>query len=162
MENLLKRIYQSRRLCAVLHTLSYASVAVLGILFVLLLSEAYKASLLSAVKTALILAVPFVAVSITRVIINSPRPYEVYTFFDKLPKKKCGKSFPSRHVFSAFAISTSLMFVTPVAGCIGIVFSLILCISRTLLGIHFIRDVVAGALCGILSSVIGFLITTPF
>ena len=37
-------------------------------------------------------------------------------------------------------------------------FAVILAVSRVLLGIHFIRDVVCGALVGVVSGVIGIVI----
>ena len=52
-----------------------------------------------------IIAVPaasFVVLSVYRAKYNAIRPYEKYNFKPLFPKDTCGKSFPSRHVFSIF------------------------------------------------------------
>ena len=98
---------------------------------------------------------PFLAVSAVRFLINAPRPYELYDFYEKKPKEKHGKSFPSRHVYSAFVIAT-LAFVYSIP--LGVSLALIgvsLAAARVLLGIHFIRDVLCGALIGTVSGLIG-------
>ena len=40
--------------------------------------------------------------------------------------------------------------------------TVILGAARVLLGIHFIRDVIAGGLIGIVSGIIGLLVASPF
>lgn len=104
------------------------------------------------------LAVPFAAVSVIRRLINAPRPYEMPDFVGHLPKKKGGCSFPSRHAFSIFAIGSLCLFVNLPLGVITLVFGVIMCFCRVVLHLHFVRDVVCGALVGIISSVIGALI----
>ena len=149
MEKILKRVYENKRFCTALSAVSHAAVAISGMLFLYIIIKAYTISVTAVIKAALILAIPFIAISATRIIINAP-------------KKKRGGSFPSRHAFSAFAISVFAVIINPLFGCIGLIFSLALCISRVLLGIHFIRDVLTGALCGVVSSILGVLITKPF
>ena len=46
-------------------------------------------------------------VSVSRKIINEPRPYEKYGVPPVLDKDTSGKSFPSRHVFSVFVIAVT-------------------------------------------------------
>ena len=80
---------------------------------------------------------------------------KLYDFYEKKPKNKKGNSFPSRHAYSSFVIAT-LFFsqCTPIAIML-LVFALGMCISRVLLGIHFIRDVMAGALIGVIAAIAG-------
>ena len=73
-------------------------------------------------------------------------------------KGKCGSSFPSRHAFSAFAIAVALLPEFMPLGIVLLAFGTALCAVRVLLGLHFVRDVVAGAVIGIVASVIGLLI----
>jgi membrane-associated phospholipid phosphatase len=80
---------------------------------------------------------------------------ELYDFYKVSPKKKGGMSFPSRHAYSAFAIGTALCFESPLLGGILLLFSVLMCFARVLLGIHFLRDVLTGALVGTLSVLIG-------
>ncbi len=104
------------------------------------------------------LGVPFVAVSVTRRLINAPRPYEMPDYEGPPHKKKGGCSFPSRHAFSIFAIGTLCLFVNWQLGLVTLVFGALMCFCRVALHLHFVRDVVCGALVGIITSVIGALI----
>ena len=111
-----------------------------------------------AVRLILITGVPFVLVSLVRGLIDAPRPYEVYTdIYTVPPKKRGGASFPSRHAFSVFAIGTELLFVYPSVAAVILILGASLAVSRVLRGVHFLRDVLSGALIGALCSVIGML-----
>ena len=116
---------------------------------------------ISAVKLAVFSAVPFFAVTLMRMLIDCERPYEVFVI-DELAelkeKRKKGQSFPSRHVFSAFVIGTLWFSYNPIFGISILACGVILALARVLLGIHFIKDVVVGAVIGILSGVVGMLI----
>ncbi len=110
---------------------------------------------------ALVCFIPYVVLSLFRRWFDAPRPYELFDFSEiseAPPHKKQGRSFPSRHVFSAFVIGTVLTFISPLAGVAVCIFGAALAASRVLLGIHFLRDVVTGALVGIVSGIIGTLI----
>ena len=103
---------------------------------------------------------PFVALTVMRLVINAPRPYELLEFYEKKPKNKSGRSFPSRHVFSVFVIGTVMIPTSAFLGAALLVLGAALGAMRVLLGVHFIRDVVAGALIGVLSGVVGLLVLT--
>lgn len=140
----------------------HASVLASGVGFLILCYAAFTESPRSLIELLLILGVPFALVTLLRRAINLKRPYEVYVFYEIPPKDKVGRSFPSRHAYSSFVISVTAMFFDPIAGVLLLIFSLAICVFRVLLGIHFIRDVVCGALIGTLSSLIGMLIFSPF
>lgn len=103
----------------------------------------------------LIPAIPFVLLSIWRSHFNAPRPYEVWNILPLIPKDTQGKSFPSRHVFSAFVIAVVLTPVCLPAALTVLGCGLILMPLRVIGGVHFSRDVLAGALTGLLSGGIG-------
>ena len=73
-------------------------------------------------------------------------------------RSKLGRSFPSRHVFSAFLIGTLWGMYSPPVCALVILLGVILAVERVLLGIHFIKDVICGAIIGVLSGFIGILI----
>lgn len=110
---------------------------------------------LEIVKLLTVTGVPFVLVSVLRLVINAPRPYELLEFYEKKPKGKAGKSFPSRHVFSVFVIATVLVTYEPALSIALALAGVALAFLRVALGIHFVRDVVAGALIGAASGGIG-------
>ena len=157
MEAVLKRIYASRRASLSLKIISHASVLVSVGAFVALLIYSYISEPILALKIGVFALAPYILVSTVRKIIKAPRPYEIYDFYQAPPKNKVGQSFPSRHVFSAFVIAV-LSYIASVWVSIALmVLGVLLAVSRVLLGIHFVRDVVAGALIGILSGIFGII-----
>ena len=82
------------------------------------------------------------------------RTAEVYLDSD-LSSRRTGLSFPSRHVFSAFLIGTVLLSESIALGAIVLALGLLIALARVVLLIHFVRDVIAGAVIGVLAGVLG-------
>lgn len=93
-------------------------------------------------------AVGFVAVSFFRKRFNAPRPYECCAIAPLIARDGAGKSFPSRHAFSAFAIAASWFAASAPVAVVLLVAAVVLAVCRVLGGVHFPRDVVAGAFIG--------------
>ena len=93
-------------------------------------------------------AVGFVAVSFFRRRFNAPRPYECCSIAPLIARDGAGKSFPSRHTFSAFAIAASWFVASVPVAVVLLVAAVALAVCRVLGGVHFPRDVVSGALIG--------------
>lgn len=110
------------------------------------------------VRAVMVPAVSFAAVSIFRYLYCAPRPYEVMGIDPLIKKETKGKSFPSRHVFSAFMIAFVFFRFLPAAGIVLGILALVMAAARVLGGVHFVKDVVAGAAIGILCGIIGFCI----
>lgn len=106
-------------------------------------------------RTLLVPGISFLIVSIFRKHTNCPRPYEVLDIIPIIDKNTKGKSFPSRHVFSIFVIGVSLYFLSSLVGIFIMFLGIVLAIIRVLGGVHFPKDVVAGAIVGILFGLIG-------
>ena len=102
----------------------------------------------------------FIVVSVFRHLVNRKRPYEYFEVKPVIDKDTEGKSFPSRHVFSATVIGMTLIFALPVPwiGVLMLIPALGLALIRVLSGVHFISDVIAGAAFGVLCALAGFLI----
>lgn len=158
MENLLKKIEAHPSHKTALRLASHAATVLSVVAFAFLALTAAKESVLCLAEMLTMLGVPFLAVSFLRRAINAPRPYEIYDFYGEVPKKKRGHSFPSRHAHSVFAIGTALCFESPLLGGILLLIGAVLCAARVLLGIHFIRDVLTGALTGTVTTLLGKLI----
>lgn len=155
MEKTLRRVYSSHRLSRFLKLISSLTVIISVLSYAALLFLSFRNDIYEGMTVFFSLAIPFFVVSFVRALFDAPRPYEVYDFYKERPKERDGKSFPSRHAYSALAIATlSYSYFIPLGIALS-VFALVLCVSRVLLGIHFIRDVVAGGLIGILSGGIG-------
>ncbi len=96
----------------------------------------------------------FAAMSLLRRQLNEPRPYEVFDIKPFIPAKdlKSGRAFPSRHTFSAFLIATlaAVIFRT-FWGLLPLALACVLGYIRVLEGVHFPRDVTAGAVLGVLA-----------
>jgi membrane-associated phospholipid phosphatase len=88
----------------------------------------------------------------------------VYDTPPAIPKDKKGSSFPSRHVYSAFAIAFafawngSVLEIPAVVGLAAVLalLGVLLAVIRVLSGIHFLSDVLAGAAWALLVSVVGY------
>lgn len=111
-------------------------------------------------QALLVPLVSFVLVSVVRSALNASRPYEVFSAQPIIPKQTKGKSFPSRHVFSIFVIGMTFLQVgpliagVPVLGIVVLALGVLLAIVRVLAGVHFPRDVVVGAVVGILAGLL--------
>ena len=126
-------------------------------LFVLL----FVAEYISALRLVMLSGIPFLVVSLMRSLINLKRPYEVFDIpylCEMAEKRKKGHSFPSRHVFSAFLIGTLWLMYSPYVGVAVLLLGAFLALERVLLGIHFVKDVIAGAAIGLISGFVGVLI----
>ena len=107
-------------------------------------------------RALLVPAVSFAAVTVFRRIFNAPRPYEKFGLPPAIEKDTAGKSFPSRHVFSVFIIAATIFYVHPSAGILLGLLGVVLAALRVIGGVHEPRDVIAGALAGILCGVLGY------
>ena len=63
---------------------------------------------------------------------------------------------PSRHIFSMFMIAMGWLVFWPPMGWTLLVVGVLLAVIRVLGGVHFPRDVLVGALCGIIAGLLGF------
>lgn len=91
----------------------------------------------------------FLLVTALRKMINEQRPYEKYGIEPVFFKNTKGKSMPSRHTASAFIISMAMLKINLYLGIGFLIVSFVIMISRVLSGVHYIRDVVIGALLSI-------------
>ena len=104
----------------------------------------------------LVPGVAFVVLSVVRDRINAPRPYEVLDIQPLIHKETKGHSMPSRHVFCMFLIAVTFLWAFAPLGWVLLGFGVLLALTRVVAGVHFPRDVLVGALCGIVAGVIGF------
>lgn len=95
-------------------------------------------------------AISFLAVSLFRKLYSAPRPYELWDIVPLLNKNTKGKSFPSRHVFSVFILGMAYFYEKRFLGVTVFLAGLGLSFIRVIGGVHFPKDVVAGAALGIL------------
>ena len=153
-ERILYSVYKNDTLAEILKITSYAIVLLTVYAFFVRIVGLIETPV-ELIKLLAVTGVPFVTVSLMRRMINAPRPYELLEFYEKKPKGKAGRSFPSRHVFSVFVIATVLMTWSPLLAAGLMLAGVLLALLRVVLGIHFVRDVVAGALIGVASGGIG-------
>lgn len=131
---------------------------VLFVLMYLLLAFSYlTVSISFGVVFALCSAMCFCIESLLRRWIDMPRPYEEFGIKPLVQKKKLtkGKSFPSRHAFCAFMIATMFgIILHSYGGYLVLLLAIALGSIRVLEGVHFPRDIAAGALLGILGGIL--------
>ena len=100
-------------------------------------------------------AISFAAVSVFRKLYNAPRPYEL-GYDSLLKKKRTGCSFPSRHVFSAAMIAVTYWYALPAFAPAMLAVTGLLAVIRVAGGVHFVRDVAAGAAFAAAAGVLGY------
>ncbi|MGN0266413.1 MAG: phosphatase PAP2 family protein [Lachnospiraceae bacterium] len=107
-------------------------------------------------QVLLVPAIGFGGVTLFRKVFNASRPYEVLDIQPLLSRRKKGQSFPSRHAFSIFMIAMALGYVWIPLGIVFLVLGVLLAYIRVVGGVHFPRDVIAGALEAIIWGIVGF------
>lgn len=135
-----------------------SSVYIAAVFCAVIVSMVFMGWWTEAIIFTLMGAIPFLAVSLMRELLDLPRPYEVFDgeAFAKLKsERKAGRSFPSRHVFSAFLIGTLVSFISLPIGITVLILSALMAAERVLRGIHFPIDVIVGAIIGIVSGIVG-------
>ncbi len=139
-----KGLHIINRICTVIMYVCYPSL----LLFLLIKKEE------TVIQAFLVPAISFIVLSIGRYLINRKRPYETFAVPPVIPKDTKGKSFPSRHVFSATVIAMTFLLLSPWTwlGLVLLGVALVEAVVRVLSGVHYISDVVAGIGVGILAA----------
>ncbi|MBQ3583563.1 MAG: phosphatase PAP2 family protein [Lachnospiraceae bacterium] len=101
-------------------------------------------------------AVTFLLCTVFRKLINKKRPYEELSINPLIKKEKKGQSFPSRHMVSAAVIAMTAMYIHPLFGTCMLIIAILVGVVRPIAGVHYIKDVVAGFVMGVLCGIAGF------
>jgi len=108
---------------------------------------AYKQNKMMGIKAFLSLIFAYTVSLLLKYYFHITRPYESLENLTII-EQQSSHSFPSSHTTVAFAASeTSPMYKNFLR-----IWAVIIALSRVVLGVHFITDVIAGALLGILVS----------
>ena len=159
MQKLLMKIAKSKKHTEALKRVSSVSSIFCSLVFIGEIAYfLLECKPLIALAVAVSAGVGFVLVTLLRAWINAPRPYELRDYYTEAPKAKEGKSFPSRHAYSAFVIATLAWIWHPAVAFGTALLAIAVCLSRVFSGIHFWRDVVCGALIGVVAGVVGMII----
>ena len=159
MEAFLYRLYKRKRLYLFLTVISHVCSVITAAAFLFTVGFSvffgrYTDSLILFFSGA----IGYILVTVLRNLIDAPRPYELYSFYEVKPKNKKGRSYPSRHIYCSFATAILAISVNPFFA-IGLgLFALTMCFCRVTLGIHFIRDALSGALIGVIAGAVGIIL----
>ena len=138
-----------------LHHIAVAAVYIAFPSFLLYIALKQDTFFITAFSVCLI---SFILLSLYRKMADKKRPSEVYGIPSAIERDKKGKSFPSRHSFSAAVISVCLFHISLPLGATFLTISIIIAALRVLLGLHFVKDAVAGLLIGVLCGFIALII----
>lgn len=92
----------------------------------------------------------FLVVSGFRVAFDAPRPYELLDIDPLIKKATVGQSMPSRHLFSMAMIAMCWLYWCAPVGVVLLLLCAVMGYIRVVGGVHFPRDVIAGALGGVI------------
>lgn len=126
--------------------------AFIAMLVALLLNRQYR----EMYQALLVCGISFIVVSVVRKWIGAKRPYEIYAIEPLEPKESSGNSFPSRHVFSIFIIAMTFLKLNVILGIVFLILGVALAVLRVISGLHFPRDVISGAVIGVLTGLLGY------
>jgi len=147
-EKLNERVRAVSHSSDILTVLSGGASAVVAVLYVLTLFFLFLSRDLRILMIVCPPLAGFLFISMIRSGLNLKRPYEKYDIVPLIEKDTKGNSFPSRHVFSAFAIGVSFLVISPILTLVCLVCGALIAICRVLSGVHYIMDVVFGAAFG--------------
>ena len=85
---------------------------------------------------------------IIKPLIARPRPYSIMEGLTVLVEKLSSSSFPSGHASSSFAAATALTLLFGRRGAWSFVPAVLITLSRPYLGMHYLTDVLCGAVLG--------------
>ena len=92
----------------------------------------------------------FLVVSGFRAAFDAPRPYELLDIDPLIKKATVGQSMPSRHLFSMAMIAMCWLYWCAPVGVVLLLLCAVMGYIRVVGGVHFPRDVIAGALGGVI------------
>ena len=98
---------------------------------------------------ALLLATLIGQVTI-KTFVKRKRPCQTFDNMEMLVPIPSDFSFPSSHTMTSFACATVLACYDPVLGVVGLIYATLVGISRIYLFVHYLSDVFAGALFGVI------------
>lgn len=104
----------------------------------------------------------FIFTELIRYFYDRPRPFEVLSSIYRLLEHSPGGSFPSGHAAFFFALAASIFFYRKIWGIVFFLAALSIGLGRVAAGLHWPSDILAGAVLGILTSVIVNLISKKF
>ena len=92
---------------------------------------------------------------VLKLIFDRARPFETHDL-QLLTAIPYGSSFPSGHTTTAFASAVALWLENRKIGLPAIIFSVIVAMSRLYFQVHYLTDVLAGAVSGILFALLAY------
>lgn len=108
----------------------------------------------------------FILVTVLRYMVDETRPFVKLSYDPLLTCDKTGRSFPSRHAFCMFMIAASWLAFAKhlnwtslpidIFMCVLFVSAVLLALIRVLSGVHYLKDVIAGALFALILAHIGY------
>lgn len=96
----------------------------------------------------------FLGITLLRIIIREERPYVRYGVAPVFEKDSKPDSMPSRHTASAFIIAMTMLQFNMWAGILYLFIAVMISVSRVCAGVHYVRDVIVGALIAILCGIV--------
>jgi len=115
-------------------------------------------------STAIKLAIAMIIVLIVNNLIlknvfHRIRPYDLLDQFTAIIKKEVDWSFPSGHTaFAAAAVYVIARRLGGVLAALAIVVGFFIAVSRIYVGVHFLTDVLAGAVIGVICGWVGWIV----
>jgi undecaprenyl-diphosphatase len=131
------------------------------LLFLVVNYRKYLKMVIGALAAAIVTRLGFA--EIIRFLVPRSRPFVVDKSINLLvPQNPAEPSFPSGHASFFFALAAVVYFYNKKAGAIFFVFAFFISISRVFAGLHWFTDILAGAVVGIFTGWLVFVLSKRF
>ena len=123
----------------------------IGVVIALLIAIDWKKGIVATVVAALALAIgDGMGAHILKPFFERPRPCHDIQELITLAGCSSSFSFPSNHAINSFAIATAAGLIFRQILWVGIPLAMLVALSRIAVGVHYLSDVVAGSVIGVL------------
>lgn len=134
----------------------------LGLIWIIpaLIALPFRKTRRAGVSVLLALALGFLLGNeVIKPLVARARPFELNSAVTLLVAMPRGASFPSSHALTCFSAATALFVVNRRLGFAALLFAALVAVSRLYLYVHFLTDVLAGAIIGVLCGLLAARIT---
>jgi len=158
---LLRRVHQNRvehwddLLTTLSYSTSFVSIAVMLVVLLWSLKTRSKALRFQSFQLMLAVAIAAILTFFLKLLISRQRPFITYSDVEKLSEGG-SHSFPSGHTAEVFALAVaiSFLFKNKVLTMLAFSWAMVIAYSRMALGVHYLSDVLGGAVLGWLSGLL--------
>ncbi len=157
-KNMTERLRSHPKCVWLIHNFNWASTLMIATAYVGIVFLLFYFGYPTFSKAVMVPLSGFLTLTAVRSLVNRQRPYEQFDLEPVIPKKTKGKSFPSRHIYSAFIIAFTYLYVgdIKITGIFFLILAILMAVVRVISAVHFLSDVLAGIVWAAVFAFVGY------